>query len=46
MSLTQVAKKHCISRASVCRLVKEANENALTVLAGNNESQTSAAGAT
>ena len=25
MSLTQVAKKHCISRASVCRLMKEAN---------------------
>jgi DNA-binding transcriptional regulator LsrR (DeoR family) len=24
MSLTQVAKKHAISRASVCRLVKEA----------------------
>lgn len=27
MSLTQVAKKHKISRASVCRLMKEANEN-------------------
>jgi DNA invertase Pin-like site-specific DNA recombinase len=27
MSLTQVAKKHDISRASVCRLMKEANEN-------------------
>ena len=27
MSLTQVAKKHNISRASVCRLMKEANEN-------------------
>jgi DNA invertase Pin-like site-specific DNA recombinase len=27
MSLTQVAKKHCISRASVCRLMKEANGN-------------------
>ena len=25
MSLTQVAKKHCISRASVCRLMKGAN---------------------
>ena len=25
MSLTRVAKKHCISRASVCRLMKEAN---------------------
>lgn len=28
MSLTQVAKKHNISRASVCRMVKEVNENA------------------
>ena len=27
MSLTQVAKKHNVSRASVCRLMKEANEN-------------------
>ena len=27
MSLTQVAKKHGISRASVCRLMKEANVN-------------------
>src|ERR1035438_755588 len=27
MSLTQVAKKHCISRASVCRLMKEANSD-------------------
>jgi len=27
MSLTQVARKHSISRASVCRLMKEANEN-------------------
>lgn len=27
MSLTQVAKKHGISRASVCRLMKEANES-------------------
>jgi len=27
MSLTNVAKKHCISRASVCRLMKEANRN-------------------
>jgi len=27
MSLTQVAKKHNISRASVCRLMREANEN-------------------
>ena len=32
MSLTQVAKKHNISRASVCRLMREANESyALTV---------------
>jgi DNA invertase Pin-like site-specific DNA recombinase len=27
MSLTQVAKKHNISRASVCRMVKEVNES-------------------
>jgi DNA invertase Pin-like site-specific DNA recombinase len=27
MSLTQVAKKHSISRASVCRMMKEASEN-------------------
>jgi transposase len=27
MSLTRVAKKHGISRASVCRLVKEASNN-------------------
>jgi hypothetical protein len=27
MSLTQVAKKHGISRASVCRLVKESNKD-------------------
>jgi len=26
VSLTQVAKKHDISRASVCRMVKEVNE--------------------
>ena len=30
MSLTQVAKKHCISRASVCRLMKEARGNSLS----------------
>jgi len=29
MSLTQVAKKHSISRASVCRLMKEAGGNSL-----------------
>jgi transposase len=27
MSLTQVAKRHNISRASVCRLMKGANDN-------------------
>jgi hypothetical protein len=27
MSLTNVAKKHSISRATVCRLMKESNEN-------------------
>lgn len=32
MSLTEVAKKHAISRASVCRLMKEANENPAPVL--------------
>ena len=30
MSLTQVARKHSISRASVCRLMKEGNENPVT----------------
>jgi len=38
MSLTQVAKRHKISRASVCRLMKEANNNsapAVLVPAGN-----------
>jgi len=34
MSLTQVAKKHCISRASVCRLMK-ANENSHPALLGS-----------
>jgi DNA invertase Pin-like site-specific DNA recombinase len=29
MSLTAVAKRHAISRASVCRLMKEANGNPL-----------------
>ena len=29
LSLTQVAKKHNISRASVCRMMKEANENSV-----------------
>ena len=31
MSLTQVAKKHRISRASVCRLVREAGANTIVV---------------
>ena len=34
MSLTQVAKKHCISRASVCRLMK-ANENSHPAVLGS-----------
>ena len=33
MSLTQVAKKHRISRASVCRLVKESGASATRVIA-------------
>jgi DNA invertase Pin-like site-specific DNA recombinase len=32
MSLSQIAKKHCISKASVCRLLKESNEIHLKVL--------------
>jgi hypothetical protein len=32
MSLTQVARKHSISRASVCRLMKEATENSSPAL--------------
>jgi DNA invertase Pin-like site-specific DNA recombinase len=47
MSLTEVAKKHRISRASVCRLMKEASTNpdvAVPALAGNMPEQTSAAG--
>lgn len=31
LSLTQVAKRHSISRASVCRLMKEANQSVLAV---------------
>jgi DNA invertase Pin-like site-specific DNA recombinase len=49
MSLTQVAKKHGISRASVCRLVKEATSNPdakVPVFAENVPEQSSAAGAT
>ena len=46
LSLTQVARKHGISRASVCRLVKEArNKASLPALVGNVAEQTSAAGA-
>jgi len=45
MSLTQVAKKHGISRASVCRLMKEANENmAVSGLVCNAPKQVRAAG--
>jgi len=47
LSLTQVAKKHGISRASVCRLVKEASRNVETsvpALAANVSVQASAAG--
>jgi DNA invertase Pin-like site-specific DNA recombinase len=48
MSLTQVAKKHAISRASVCRLMKEASTDSdasLPAFAGNMPEQASAAGA-
>jgi hypothetical protein len=47
MSLTQVAKKHRISRASVCRLMKEASSkpDAVPALAGSLPEQASAAGA-
>jgi len=46
MSLTQVAKKHAISRASVCRLMKEAtSDTPVPTLAGNMPEQSSAAGA-
>jgi DNA invertase Pin-like site-specific DNA recombinase len=45
MSLTQVAKKHGISRASVCRLVKEANENSVVLaFVGNTPEEASATG--
>jgi DNA invertase Pin-like site-specific DNA recombinase len=46
MSLTQVAKKHGISRASVCRLMKEGNTNpdvAVPAFAGNMPEQANAA---
>jgi DNA invertase Pin-like site-specific DNA recombinase len=48
MSLTQVAKKHGISRASVCRLMKEATSSPdvpVPALTGNMPEQSSAAGA-
>src|ERR1700757_2401474 len=46
MSLTQVAKKHRISRASVCRLMKEATSDArVPALAGNMPEQANTAGA-
>lgn len=48
MSLTEVAKKHHISRASVCRLMKEATSTSdapVPALAGNMPEQSSAAGA-
>ncbi len=46
MSLTQVAKKHGVSRASVCRLVKDSARNAvLPTLVGNVQQQASVAGA-
>jgi DNA invertase Pin-like site-specific DNA recombinase len=47
MSLTQVAKKHSISRASVCRLMKEASRNPETsfpTVARNGSEQACAAG--
>jgi DNA invertase Pin-like site-specific DNA recombinase len=47
MSLTQVAKKHEISRASVCRLVKEASSNpdaTVPAFAGSIQAQPSVAG--
>ncbi len=37
MSLTQVAKKHAISRASVCRLMKEANRDRSLAIAISDE---------
>ena len=44
MSLTHVAKKHGISRASVCRLVKEASANpAVPAIGGNAQAEALAA---
>lgn len=46
MSLTQVAKRHGVSRASVCRLVKDSGRNAvLPALIESVQRQTSVAGA-
>ena len=48
MSLTQVANKHRISRASVCRLMKEGtstSETSVSALAGSMPEEASAAGA-
>jgi len=48
MSLTQVARKHGISRASVCRLMKEASTTAdapVPALEGNMREQVSVASA-
>ena len=45
MSLTQVAKKHGISRASVCRLMKEASDSPKEAPAFAVSQQASAAGA-
>jgi DNA invertase Pin-like site-specific DNA recombinase len=44
MSLTKVAKKHNISRASVCRLMKEANENPVLALPAVELAQQAGAG--
>jgi len=46
MSLTQVAKKHGISRASVCRLMKDAQSDpAVPAFAGSTPEYAIAAGA-
>ena len=48
MSLTQVANKHRISRASVCRLMKEGtstSDTSVPALAGSMPEEASAAGA-
>ena len=43
MSLTQVAKKHGISRAGVCRLMKEASASPVPAFATSMPEQSSAA---